>query len=428
MRHFVFIGALALLSTFAAAQSLPQNAADIHLGVASCAASVCHGKVAPVHGDAFHESSVQFNEYRIWSDHDRHARAYQVLGNEPSRDMARRLGLADARSAKICLDCHADNVDAARRGPKFQLSDGIGCEGCHGGAQHWLASHTEPGRTHRDNLARGLYPSDEPYARARLCLSCHMGAADKLANHQIMAAGHPRLSFELDTFSVNQPAHYTADADYEKRKGKSAPGYLWLVGQVESARQWSGLIDRHLRGGVASELAIYDCHACHHPMRPLRGQPDDFSAVLPPGSLRLLDYPYDMLSAVFAVLLPQQAGAWNEAVRDLHRASVNPQRMSAATAALTRQLQPLEQQLRATPPTTEQLRALRGHIAAQAAAGRYADFSSAEQAFLALESLSYALGDRQRLLTQLDAVFKTVANEQSYRAIDFAGACRALAL
>lgn len=423
MRRLIF-AALALLAMHAAlAQTLPQNAPDIHLGVASCAASVCHGKVAPVPGGA-----VQFNEYRVWSDRDHHARAYQVLGNELSKDMARKLGLSDARSAKICLDCHADAVSESRRGPKFQLSDGIGCEGCHGGAQHWLAAHTEPGRTHQDNVAQGMYPTDEPYARARLCLSCHMGGADKLANHQIMAAGHPRLTFELDTFSVNQPAHYTVDADYEKRKGKIAPGYLWLVGQVESARQWSALIEQHLRVGAASELAIYDCHACHHPMRPPRGQPADFSAVLPPGSLRLLDYPYDMLAAIFTVLLPEQAGAWDEAVRDLHRASVNPQRMGAASAALTRQLQPLAEKLRAAPPASAQLQALRRHIALQAAAGRYADFSSAEQAFLALESLSYALGDRARLLSRLDAVFKTVADEQTYRAADFAQACRALTL
>lgn len=420
-RRFALAVLAAVQIPIAAAQTLPPQAADIHLGVASCAASVCHGRVAPAH------AGVRFDEYRLWSDRDFHARAYQVLGNEPSRRMARKLGLADARTAPICLDCHADNIDAARRGPQFQLSDGIGCEGCHGGAQRWLTSHTEPGRTHRDNVARGMYPTDEPYARARLCLSCHMGSADKLANHQIMAAGHPRLSFELDTFSANQPAHYRIDADYERRKGHIAPGYLWLVGQVENARQWSALIERHLRHGVASELAIYDCHACHQPMRPLRDRPDDFSAVLPPGSLRLLDHSYDMLAAMFAVLLPERSGAWDEAVRDLHRASADPRRIGAAGAALTRLLEPMEQQLRASPPTAEQLRALRRHIAAQAAAGRYADFSSAEQAFLALESLSYALGDRPRLLAPLDAIFKTVADEQQYRAADFAAACRALA-
>ncbi|MGK0321912.1 MAG: hypothetical protein ACI9JP_004111, partial [Granulosicoccus sp.] len=34
-----------------------------------------------------------------------------------------------------------------------------------------------------------------------------------------MGAAHPRLSFELDLFTANQPAHYSVDADYMARKG-----------------------------------------------------------------------------------------------------------------------------------------------------------------------------------------------------------------
>jgi hypothetical protein len=416
----VFTAALALTAN--AAPPLPQDAPDIHLGVASCASSVCHGKIAPVK-----DSNVQLNEYRLWSVEDHHARAYKVLGEPASVNIARNLGLANAQTAKICLDCHLDNVPHNQRGAKFQDSDGIGCEGCHGGAQRWIETHTEPNSTHKANVAKGMYPTEDPYARAALCLSCHVGTAAKFANHRIMAAGHPRLSFELDTFTVNQPAHYTVDADYVRRKGAITPGYLWLVGQVQSARQLSGLIDHHVGAGVGSEFAVYDCHSCHHPMRPLRGQPQDFSAVLPVGSLRLLDYPYDMVAAMFAVLQPGQLNAWGEAVRTLHRSSVKPAQIKSATAELNRQLQGLAQLLRSNPPGIERLKELRRYIAAQGAAGRYADFTSAEQAFLALESLSYAINDRPNWVKALDEIYKSVADEHTFQAGRFAQASRALA-
>jgi hypothetical protein len=76
-----------------------------------------------------------------------------------------------------------------------------------------------PGATHAGNVKRGLYPTDEPVAQARLCLSCHFGNKDKFVTHRMMGAGHPRMSFELDTFSQTQPPHFVADADWERRKG-----------------------------------------------------------------------------------------------------------------------------------------------------------------------------------------------------------------
>lgn len=399
---------------------LPQDAIDRHLGAASCATSVCHGKAAPVK-----DGHVALNEYRVWSTEDRHARAYQVLSNELSKRIAVNLGLPSAQTAKICLDCHADNVAPAQRGPKFQLSDGVACEACHGGSQRWIKTHTDPSVAHKANIAQGMFPTDDAYARATLCLSCHQGTADKFANHQIMAAGHPRLMFDLDAFSANQPAHYVIDADYKARKGAPAIGTLWLAGQVESGRQLANLIDQHVGAGFASELAVFDCHACHHPMQPPRGRPADFSAVLPVGSLRLLDNPYDMLAAVYAVVAPGERAAWEEAVRALHRASSKPGQIRAATAEIRRQLQALESTLRAHPPGVEKIRALRSHIAAQGAAGRYADFTSAEQAYLALDGLSYALGDRDRQVRALDEIYKAVADEHNYQPARFAQASRA---
>ena len=110
--------------------------APTHLGVASCAGNNCHGAVEP-----FKTSRVAQNEYLIWSQKDKHARAFKALTEERGRRIAQNLGLPDAEHADICLDCHADNAPQGQRGAGFQLADGVGCEACHGAASSWLGTH-----------------------------------------------------------------------------------------------------------------------------------------------------------------------------------------------------------------------------------------------------------------------------------------------
>jgi hypothetical protein len=187
----------AILLDGATSAELPENDGNIHMDVATCAASQCHGSAVPREG-----SSVLQNEYVTWTQDDPHSLAYEVLSNSRSRGIAARLGLGSATTAKICLDCHADNVPAQLRGERFHLSDGVGCEACHGGAENWLATHyNQPTVTHAANLEAGLYPTESVAERGELCLSCHLGTRDNFTTHRIMAAGHPRLAFELDTFT-----------------------------------------------------------------------------------------------------------------------------------------------------------------------------------------------------------------------------------
>lgn len=413
------------LSAVLAAAPLPQDDDYKHMGVATCASSICHGKTS-----AQTDGNVQLNEYRLWSGTDFHSRAYRVLRNSESKAMAKELGLANAQNATICLDCHTDHVPSERRGPKFQLTDGVGCEGCHGGAEGWLRSHTEPDVTHQKNLDNGLYPLSDPIARADLCLSCHMGTKDKLATHAIMAAGHPRLSFELDTFTANQPAHYQVDEDYIARKGDHPVGYLWAVGQIEMAKRQLSLIDSHqLNKSLAQgmvELSIYDCHSCHRGMSPRRGRPNDFSSGLPLGSLRLLDHSFDMVAVIVKDVAPDSYNKYAQAVRNLHMAHNKPKAIGAATGRLREQLVDLAAGLKRDPPSPKTIKALRKNIAKNSARGRYADYTSAEQAFLALESLSYALQDREKLTGQLDRVFASLGDETGFKPKGFAAACAAL--
>ena len=407
-------------SCFAA--TLPQDDGYQHTGVATCATSQCHGKTAKDE-----DSNVWLTEYRVWSNDDYHSRAFQVLRNDESKAMASALGLPNAQNAKICLDCHADNVPAEVRGEKFQISDGVGCEACHGGAQNWLESHTEAGATHAKNITRGLYPMADPVDRAHLCLSCHLGTKDKFTTHAIMAAGHPRLAFELDTFTANQPAHYSFDADYKQRKRDYAIGYLWLVGQLEAAKRQLELIEQHqLQKSLANgmiEFSIYDCHSCHQPMKPIRGRPKDFSRDVPGGGFRLMDHSFDMLDVAYQVLAPSKRNAFAQAVINLHKNYDKPATIGNALATLRTQLEDFELNVDANTLNANTMARVRKLLANTCGTGRYADYGSAEQAFLAMEAISYSIGDREKYIKGLDTIYKTLSNEHNFDPIALASSC-----
>ena len=47
--------------------------------------------------------------------------------NDRSKRIAKISGLADAATAPLCLDCHADNVPPGLAVRNSQLSDRVGC-------------------------------------------------------------------------------------------------------------------------------------------------------------------------------------------------------------------------------------------------------------------------------------------------------------
>lgn len=411
-RQIAFALAACLATAGTQAQPLPSEAEYEHLGPASCATSVCHGKVA-----RDETSNVWLNEYRVWSRDDYHSRAYSVLRSEESKAMADRLGLSNAATAKVCLDCHADNIPADKRGEKFQISDGVGCEACHGGAEKWIEAHADEGATHENNLALGMYPTEKPEARAKLCLSCHVGTEEKFADHDIMAAGHPRMSFELETFTVNQPAHYHVDEDYLERKGNIRSVNMWASGMVFKAKRQldlirSGLFSGH---GLFPELAFFDCHACHHPMDDRRMQATSVTGGLPPGIVRLDDSSFQMLMAIASVVQPDAASSLRNETAKLHAATTQgrePVRVQAQR--LGGVLDGLVGSLGDHDYTEQNMRAIRLDLLDKARRGEYHDFTSAEQAFLAVETLCIELGEYDRLGSALDAWFETLRSEHDF--------------
>ena len=78
----------------------------------------------------------------------------------------------------------------------------IGCETCHGGARRWLSEHYQHD-VGRDELASlGMIDTKNLLVRARVCAACHVGSAENDMNHDMIAAGHPPLHFELASYEA----------------------------------------------------------------------------------------------------------------------------------------------------------------------------------------------------------------------------------
>jgi hypothetical protein len=323
--------AAALLAAPSQAQSPPPS--GLHLGVATCSGGNCHGANQRPPG-----SAVPGNEYITWSKRDKHRQAYTVLLEDRAVRIARALGLPDAANQKLCLDCHADNVPSELRGRQFQLSDGVSCEACHGGASGWLGIHIS-GASHRDNVAAGLYPTDQPVARAEKCLGCHFGDSTRFVDHRLFGAGHPRLPFELDTFTTIEPAHFVVDQSYIDRKGPVSDVQVWAAGQAASlVRRMDALLDpKHAPHGLFPEFALFDCQSCHHPYDSLHA-PMPSGSGLGPGTVKLYDANAVMLRIAAARVAPGAAKALAAHMLALHRATTENWAAVQREAAAVRQI------------------------------------------------------------------------------------------
>jgi len=250
-------GIFTVAALSASAQESPPAAAVFqYTGPGSCSASPCHGGIQPRP-----ETRVQQNEYSTWVVQDKHAKAFSNLSSPLSLRIARNLGLAQKPEAsRECLTCHALDVPAAARARTFDLTDGVSCESCHGPAASWLGPHTARDWTHQQSVRAGMYDTKDLAKRQEKCLSCHLGTENNIVNHEMIAAGHPDLTFELDSYSAVMPRHWKEPLD----KDAWLNVRTWSVGQSVQLAQSLSQLARRARGPNWPEYAEMDCFACHH--------------------------------------------------------------------------------------------------------------------------------------------------------------------
>lgn len=276
-------------------------------GVGSCAAAGCHHGNGPL--------GSKGSEYTTWITADPHARAFAVLYSAASKTIEKNLRqLRDVKEARpeedrLCLRCHAVDPDRVRRSEGLSLQDGVGCESCHGPAEKWLAQHYRAGwkeLTPPQKLALGMRPLGDLATRVQVCTECHVGTGDQEVNHDLIAAGHPRLNFEFAAYQALLPRHWTekginARPDFEARS--------WSVGQLLAARAALDLLAARAERAARPEdpapwpeFAEYDCFACHHDLRDERWRRERDVTRRGPGT-----YPW---GTWYTFLTPRLAGPW----------------------------------------------------------------------------------------------------------------------
>jgi hypothetical protein len=415
-----------------ASASLQSAGSGVHVGVATCGGTTCHGR-SEADGKI-----VRQDELLIWQDpanpSGAHSRAWDVLTNARSRGIAQRLGIGEASTAPMCLGCHATPAGSAR-GARFQTSDGVGCESCHGPASGWLSSHYAVGATHANNVARGLVPLENPRARAAQCLDCHYGSADpgQFVNHRIMAAGHPRIAFELDLFSTLQQ-HHNEDADYVARKGRTNSVQMWAVGQAMALERSLSLFANPQRGteGMFPEFYFFDCHTCHRRISDDPGfEPtalDNPARPIPEGMPAYNDENLIMLSAAAKAVSPALAQRFDRDSRAFHQA-IAKDRASAVAAAgtlrdTTRALADAFASANMGPP---QVFAIVDSITSDAISPRFTDYAGSVQAVMATDTLLSSLVNSGQvspsaadsIRADINAAYRAVRDPNAYQPREF---------
>jgi hypothetical protein len=318
--HCCFTLGIALLllsvrSSSAADWSEGVSHPDWVTGSWSCMAVACHGGSKrdrsgrdPVGG-----------EFEVWRTQDPHARANALLEGEKFAAILERLEIIERNASapaswqsgarrrivragqearlQECLNCHnpaqapsswtPENIlpaDAIGQGDGSADSFAIGCETCHGPAKHWLASHYRRDFNRFAATQQGFQDTKDLVWRGRICAQCHIGDDQRDMNHDMIAAGHPPLRFELASYQRALPKHWndrrerTVTRDYEIK--------LWLAGQIANVDSGLALTaSRLVRSGDSElyepselsrrpvapwpEFAEQNCSSCHQALHPL---------------------------------------------------------------------------------------------------------------------------------------------------------------
>ena len=444
-RHALLCAAL-LVALVAAGSPSPSDTSEPvkYIGPGSCAATSCHGSVKPVAG-----SRILQNEYSTWILQDKHSRAYQALTGEVGERMARILKLtAKAEESPKCLACHALYTPLEQRGRAFELSEGVSCESCHGPASAWLGPHTTRDWPHEKSVALGMRDTRNLIHRSDLCLECHLGTKEKFVDHEMIAAGHPDLYFELDSFSAVMPRHWKVPRESAPGKPVESAEWSgvrdWATGQAVQLRAsmdrllWRAKGERADKKDVWPEYSELSCFACHHSLGPAK---DSWRQEHGYAGRRPGDAPFNASRFVVFRLFAQRIDATSAQELDKQLQAVsaemsklNPDRAAVANAALA--AAPLAQRFaeRLTVMSYDQamtLRMLHG-ITDEAETIALADERAAEQAAMATDSLYIVYAKNSKpsndadIRAAINALFQQLENPSAYDADRFAVALRRL--
>jgi hypothetical protein len=303
------------------------------VGETRCGAPTCHGAGLPANEAAkrdwhpWKSARTQWNTSSI----DHHSRAFRTLTTDAGKSIGTYMGI-DATKSEKCLVCHAPPA-ATIQGSAHRQDEGVTCEHCHGPAELWLKPHSEHDWYDKRSayFSQGFYDLRNLTLRAEKCGSCHVEI-----DHEIVAAGHPPLQFELVAYA--QIMKHWNDQEKLPAGAFSIDPTLWAVGQVTGLRRALAMVNT--RAGNANYQALgqfphfesANCYQCHHK--------------LVEDALRQATGHHAMVDAVFATAFPDQQGTltnlWNGVVEGVN---ANAERARERAEELARWLTPYEERV-----------------------------------------------------------------------------------
>jgi hypothetical protein len=252
-------------------------------GAASCAR--CHEDPSSTDTQSGITARACLTEWKTWSRADRHALAYDALKSERGKRIGELLGKKSVFDAQTgCVQCHTTTIDAVRADANRRdsiLTEGVGCESCHGPSSQWESKHNEhPTWREMASTAEGKQQQFDmgwidvrsAVTRAEVCASCHIGSAEenRRITHDMYAAGHPPLSdFEIESYAEQMPRHWRYSyeqpdvkvASYEHTRNVLIGSVVALRVSVKLAMADAAAPREQNRW---PELARLECFACHH--------------------------------------------------------------------------------------------------------------------------------------------------------------------
>jgi len=202
-------------------------------GSPSCSSEKCHGAEKSVN-----KKNFWGNEFTLWHGRkDPHHTAFRTLVKPKAKEIAAAMKIPSAIKSERCLNCHSTLAVGPAgqdlKGKEYTAAEGVSCNSCHGPSQKYLEPHSKEGwidtqrpQGHAALLTGiGLYDTLPVFARATRCTSCHL-----MIEPDLVAAGHPQPTFEMNHFSMIYPDRHWHDP------AGLFPAQLWASGQLAEVR------------------------------------------------------------------------------------------------------------------------------------------------------------------------------------------------
>jgi hypothetical protein len=230
----------------------------------------------------------------------------------------------------------------------------------------------------------------------------------------MMAAGHPRLVFELDTYL--ELWRTSGGREHYRKKAPTNHSALWVKGLVDSSRRQLSLIEQHGAGrmGPIPDFGVFACHSCHRDLR-LTAFGGSSALGTAPGDVRWQDAHLLVLRRVTAALQLGSRTELNRAVIALQKAAHGD--ASSLRAALTQTraaLSAVEQQMGSVSWSAAQMNAVAQALTDASRRGEFPDPAAAEQAAMGMVVMLAGLKLDQGKKAEINRLFDDLRDDNAF--------------